>query len=79
MTDAELQAEQLDVLPQRLETIHVGGISQRSDIDQNNFNLQSNRGCFFGDCDQVNVQSNSARVFQNADQDIRFFRFGGWR
>ncbi len=79
MTDTELQAEQLVVLPQRLETIHFrgGGVSQRSFIDQDNFNQQFGGRCFGSSCDQFNAQSNWANVDQDVDQ--RFFRgWGGW-
>ncbi len=79
MTDAELQAEQLTVLPQRLETIHFrgGGVSQRSFIDQSNFNNQIGGDCFRASCDQVSVQSNSASVHQSVSQGFRFHGFHG--
>jgi hypothetical protein len=68
MSDAELQAEELTVLPQRLETIFI---SQVSNNHQSNFNNQIGGHCFKADCSQVNVQSNRAFV----DQDV-FQRFG---
>lgn len=72
MTDAELQAERLTVLPQRMETITIrgGSVSQSSSIHQSNFNNQIGGRCFHASCDQVNVQSNSASVHQNVSQHL---------
>ncbi len=83
MSDAELQAEQLVVLPQRLETMHWGGwgggwgggpVSQRSFIDQSNFNNQIGGDCFRAGCNQFNSQSNWA----NVDQNVFRRGWGGW-
>ena len=70
MSDAELQAEELTVLTQRLGTIVIGsgGVSQVSNIQQSNFNNQIGDHYFRADCSQVNVQSNSAIVHQNVSQ-----------
>lgn len=77
MTDAELQAEQLIVLPQRLETITVrtGGVSQTSIIHQSNFNNQIGGDCLKASCDQVNVQSNVASVHQSVSQRVNVHDF----
>ncbi len=83
MTDAELQGEQLVVLPQRMETMRCfgcdggfffrgGNVSQFSNIHQSNFNNQIGGDCLRSNCDQFNFQSNSAFVDQDVDQ---FFRF----
>lgn len=82
MRDADLQAEQLVVLPQRLETIHFrgGGVSQRSFIDQNNFNNQIGGRCFGSSCDQFSSQRNFADVDQDVRQNFgsRGWGWGGW-
>lgn len=77
MSDAELQAEQLDVLPLRLETITIrtGSVSQVSSIHQSNFSNQIGGDCFKASCDQVNVQSNTAVVHQDLDQRITVRHF----
>lgn len=72
MTDLELQAEGLTVLPLRLETITVkgGDVTQKSWIDQDNFSNQVGGDCKLSDCDQENWQSNKADVDQKADVEI---------
>src|SRR5690606_25865521 len=69
MTNLELQAEHLTVLPLRLETITVrgGAVTQRSFLDQDNFNNQIGGDCLRASCDQFNWQSN----FADVDQRVR--------
>ena len=65
MTSLELQTESLTVLPQRLETIHVGdpGSSQRMSIVQANSNhLRGGRCALSLVCTQSNAQSNSVQA-----------------
>jgi hypothetical protein len=68
MTDAGLQAEQLTLPPQRLETITLkgGSISQKAVIDQSNFSAQIGGNCLLASCDQTSVQVNAAEIDQNA-------------
>jgi hypothetical protein len=72
MTDLELQAEGLTVLPLRLETITVkgGDVTQKSWLDQTNFNNQIGGDCKLSNCDQWNFQSNWADVDQDVDYEI---------
>jgi hypothetical protein len=81
MTDAELQAEQLTVLPQRLETIFIGSgpVHQSSNIHQSNFSSQVGGDCFHAGCNQFNSQSNVANVHQHVSQGFRFHgHHHGW-
>ncbi len=73
MSDAELHAEELTVLPQRLETIFIGsgGVSQVSNIHQSNFNNQIGGDCFHANCSQFNALSNTTVVHQNVSQRFR--------
>ncbi len=66
MTNFELQAEGLTVLPLRLETIVVAGgpVKQDSWLNQNNFNNQVGGDCKLSHCNQFNWQSNFADVDQ---------------
>ncbi|CCF84116.1 hypothetical protein [Nitrolancea hollandica] len=77
MTDAELQAEELTVLPQRLETIFIGsgGVSQSSNIHQSNFNNQIGGTCFHASCGQFNSQSNVANVHQHVSERFNVHGF----
>ncbi len=72
MTDLELQAEGLTVLPLRLETITVrgGAVDQNSWLDQTNFNNQIGGDCLKSNCDQWNVQSNWADVDQSVKSQV---------
>ena len=72
MTDLELQAEGLIVLPLRLETITVkgGDVDQSSWLNQKNFNNQIGGTCLESDCNQFNFQSNWAEVDQDADVEV---------
>lgn len=78
MTDAELQGEQLTVLPLRLETIHWrrgGDFDFRGgDVDQDARIFQSNRSNQEDGFFQFNRQSNWANIDQDVDQDFRFRR-----
>ncbi len=72
MTDLELQAEGLTVLPLRLETITVkgGDVTQKSWLDQNNFSNQVGGTCKLSYCNQFNFQDNWAEVDQDADVEV---------
>ncbi len=72
MTDLELQAEGLIVLPLRLETITVkgGDVDQSSWLNQKNFNNQIGGTCLESDCNQFNFQSNWAEVDQDVDYEL---------
>lgn len=67
MTNLELQAESLTVLPLRLETITISGgaVTQKSYLDQGNFNNQVGGDCLKANCDQLNIQFNAAKVNQS--------------
>jgi hypothetical protein len=66
MTNLELQAEGLTVLPLRLETITIGGgpVHQDSWLNQNNSNNQIGGTCLRAGCNQFNAQANFADVDQ---------------
>ncbi len=68
MTNLELQAEHLMVLPLRLETITIGGpkgtVDQNSWLNQRNFNNQVGGDCKLASCNQFNWQANFAKVHQ---------------
>lgn len=74
MTDAELQGEQLTVLPLRLETVHWGRGGDFGNVDQDARIFQSNRSFQEDGFFQFNRQSNFADIDQDADVDIDFRR-----
>jgi hypothetical protein len=69
MTNLELQAESLTVLPLRLETIVISGgpVKQDSWLNQRNFNNQVGGDCLRANCNQYNWQAN----FADVDQSVR--------
>ncbi|CCF86238.1 hypothetical protein [Nitrolancea hollandica] len=69
MTNLELQAESLTVLPLRLETIVISGgpVKQDSWLNQRNFNNQVGGDCLKASCNQYNWQAN----FADVDQKVR--------
>ncbi len=69
MTNLELQAESLTVLPLRLETITISGgpVRQDSWLNQRNFNNQVGGDCLRAGCNQYNWQAN----FADVDQRVR--------
>jgi hypothetical protein len=69
MTNLELQAERLTVLPLRLETIVISGgpVKQDSWLNQRNFNNQVGGDCLRANCNQYNWQAN----FADVDQSVR--------
>jgi hypothetical protein len=69
MTNLELQADSLTVLPLRLETIVISGgpVKQDSWLNQRNFNNQVGGDCLRANCNQYNWQAN----FADVDQSVR--------
>lgn len=86
MTSDELEAEQLIILPMRLETIVITGgpVNQRSVVSQTNANNQAGSDCIKSGCDQANAGINIVKVNQNVttetelkdviEDQTRFFR-----
>jgi hypothetical protein len=72
MTHSELQAEQLVVLPLRLETVTVAGgdAAQQSGISQFNFNNMIGGDCIESNCSQSSFQFNNAYVNQDLDYEL---------
>ncbi len=72
MSNSDLWAEQLVILPMRLETITIkaGDVTQKAWVDQTNFSNQIGGDCKLSSCDQFNVGVNVADVTQRADQDV---------
>ncbi len=72
MSNSDLWAEQLVVLPMRLETITIkaGDVTQKAWIDQTNFSNQVGGDCLRASCDQTNVGTNVADITQRANQDV---------
>jgi hypothetical protein len=68
MTHSALQAEQLVVLPTRLETITIrnGDVAQRAPVSQINFNNQIGGDCIRATCTQSNMGINVAYVNESA-------------
>lgn len=67
MTRDELEAEELIILPMRLETIVITGgpVNQRSVVSQTNVNNQVGGDCIKSGCDQTNVGINITKVNQD--------------
>jgi hypothetical protein len=72
VSNSDLRAEQLVVLPMRLETITIkaGDVTQGAWLDQSNFSNQVGGDCKLSSCDQFNVGVNVAEITQRTDQDV---------
>lgn len=86
MARDELEAEELIILPMRLETIVITGgpVNQRSVVNQTNADNQLGGDCIKSGCDQANVGINIVKLNQDAtsenklkdviEEQTKFFR-----
>ncbi len=71
MAKDDLEAEELIILPMRLETIVITGgpINQRSVVNQTNVNNQVGGDCIKSGCDQANTGVNITKINQDVTSE----------
>jgi hypothetical protein len=71
MAKDDLEAEELIILPMRLETIVITGgpINQRSVVNQTNVNNQVGGDCIKSGCDQTNTGINITKINQDVTSE----------
>jgi hypothetical protein len=73
MTREDLEAEELLILPMRLETIVITGgpVNQRFVVSQTNVNNQVGDDCLKSGCDQTNAGVNIVKVKQDVTTETK--------
>ena len=73
MTREDLEAEELIILPMRLETIVITGgpVNQRTVVSQTNVNNRMGGDCLKSGCDQTNAPVNIVKVKQDVTTETK--------